>query len=167
MTDLPPPAARVALAAIAFALAWATFGRGENRRPWVVAAAGLGCGWLALAGEGAAFLIAHHAKWWLPTIAVGVAGSWFLVRKTRGTPAGRHWATGCVALCVAAPLLSRAGAVVEQYADLAGRLIPFTSPWHAQEVTVTALRSTAILLAAGCVAAACWGRRDEDPEPPR
>ena len=161
MIDALAPPVRVALAAVCFALAWTAFGRGPRRRPGVMLAAGVAAAWLALAGEAVSFLSFRGAKWWLPTVAVGVAGSWFVVRGTRGTLTGRRWAAGAVALCVAAPLLSRAEPVIESRYELAEVVVPFVHPWHRHEVLYEGLRGLAILLAAGCVAAGAWPRRPE------
>ena len=166
MTESLTPPVRVALAAACAGLAWWAFGRGVRRRPGLMIAAGLTAAWLVMAGEGAALLISGNAKWWLPTVAAGVAGSWFVVRGRRGTPAGRAWAAGCVALCVAAPLLSRAEAVTDSRYDLGERFLKFV-PWRERDrVLHETLRSTAVLLAAGCLAAAAWERRVEPEAPP-
>ena len=166
MTDLLTPPVRVVLAAVCLGLAWWAFGRGERRRPWALAACGLAAAWLALAGEAVSYLIYRDAKWWLPTVAVGVAASWFAVRGRRGTAAGRAWAAGAVALCVAAPLLSRAEAVIQSRYDLGTRFLGFVPAWNREVVLREGLRGTAILLAAVFVAAAAWQRRTEPDDAP-
>ena len=170
MTDALPPPARVALAAVGFGLAWGAFGRtgAATRRPWVVWAAGFGCAWLALAGEGVAFLIGRHARGWLPAVAAGVVGSWFVLRGRRGTAAGRRWAAGAVALLVAAPFLSKANAVAEATFGPAERLAAVTglSPWETDAIVEDALGGAVLLLGAACVAAAAWPRFVPEPDEP-
>ena len=160
--DTYPPPARVAAAAVCLGLAWWAFGRAgtTHRRPWVVWTAGFGAAWLVPAGEGVAFLIGRHARGWLPAVAVGVVGSWFVLRGRRGTADGRRWAAGAVALLVAAPFLSKANAVAEAAFGPAERLAALTglSPWETGFIVEDALGGTVVLLGAACVAAAAWPR---------
>ena len=161
-----PPPARFAAAGVCLGLAWWAFGRkgAATRRPWVVWAAGFAAAWLVLAGEGFVFLFSRGARWWLPTVAVGIAGSWFVLRATRGTTFGRRLAAGAVLLMIASPFLSRASAVLESRYDLTGRLSGWTglSIWELNDVVGEGLGGVAMFLTAALIAVAVW----RPPTPP-
>ena len=159
-----PLPARCVAAALCFGLAWAAFGRrpatGEPdcRRPGIVWAAGFAAAWLVLAGDGAAFLISHYARWWLPVVGVGIVGSWFVLRRERGTPHGRRRAAGAVVLMIASPFLSRLPGVNSASASLADLVERATGiwPWEAEQLVEQAMGSAAMLLVAALIAWAAW-----------
>ena len=160
LSDLLPLPSRAALAAVCLGLAWWAFGRAgaATRRPWAVWAAGFCAVWLVGAGEGFAWLFGRGGKYWLPVVAVGVAGSWFVLRGTRGTAAGRRWAAPAVGLMIAAPFLAKAGEVAQARYDLTNQLTRLTglSRWEMAGTVKDGLGGVAVLLAAGCLAAAAW-----------
>ncbi|NNJ25794.1 hypothetical protein [Alienimonas chondri] len=161
---------RFPLAVAAAGLAWWAFGRrpapGEpdRRKPWAVWSAGFAAAWLVLAGEGFVFLFSRNAKWWLPVVAVGITGSWFLLRGTRGTRRGRRWAAGAVVLMIAAPFLSRAEAIVRTNRDVAEWILdPLGAiSWWYWPLIGEGLGGVAVLLTAALIAAAVW--RPTEPQ---
>ena len=160
LSEFFPPSARFVAAGVCLGLAWWAFGRKglPRRRPRVVWAAGFAAAWLVLAGEGFVFLFSRGARWWLPTVAVGIAGSWFVLRGERGTTIGRRLAAGAVLLMVASPFLSRAGAVLETRYDLTGRLSGWAglSIWELNDVVGEGLGGVAMFLTAALIAVAAW-----------
>ncbi|MEM9701706.1 MAG: hypothetical protein AAF907_04615 [Planctomycetota bacterium] len=163
LTDAFPPAARFVAAAVCLGLAWVAFGRSprpgepDRRRPWAVWASGFAAAWLVLAGEGFVFLFSRGAREWLPVVAVGIAGSWFVLRGRRGGARGRRLAGGAVLLMVAAPFLSRVSAIIETNETLARFVIePLgISTWYSYLIG-EALGGVAVLLTAALIAAAAW-----------
>ena len=117
-----PLSARFALAAVLIAVAWAGFGRGPRRRPWVVYAAGFAAVWLTGAGYGFATLMVEGELRWLPASVLGVFLTWPAVRgRWRGTriPPATRALLGTAGLFLAtAPALARADAVENGYYDL-------------------------------------------------
>lgn len=157
--------ARLTLAAICLGLAWWTFGRAPNpeapdrRRPVIVWAAGFLAAWLMLAGEGFVFLFSRlNTRGWLPVVAVGIVGSWFVVRGDRGTPHCRHWAAGAVGLMIASPFLSRLPGVGPATGALEGLVESVTGlrRWAAQKLVDEVLGAAAILLVAALISVAAW-----------
>ena len=155
-----PVPVRLAAAAVCAGLGWWAFGRAgaPGRRPGLALAAGFTAAWLVLAGEGVAFLIGRHARGWLPAVAVGVAGSWCVLRGRRGSSAGRRWAAVACALLVAAPFLSRANTVAKALFAPNERLAAWTgqSMWETDAYVTDGLGGLTVLLGTACVAAAVW-----------
>ncbi|MFH5805227.1 hypothetical protein [Alienimonas sp. DA493] len=169
--ELFPLPARIVAAAVCLGLAWWAFGRAsapgepDRRKPSAVWLSGFAAAWLVLAGDGFEFLFSRHAREWLPVVAVGIAGSWFVLRGTRGTPAGRRFAAGAVLLMIAAPFLSRLAPVLESVFRLSDRLAAAAGvqPWELEDFVGEGLGCVVTMITAGLIAFAAWRPPSAEP----